>query len=214
MPIPVEQNPMVRTTARERVYKTLREWIINGVLLPDERLNDVELAHHFTVSRTPVREALQMLAEQKLVTMIPSSGTYVAPIDQNDMRYVYELLGGLQSFSIELIIDGIHAEDLDRLHSINEVFYRYALENDAIKAIHADWDLHHLLAERTENPYIISYTEQLMTQAHRNEIQFFKNYSAPKESYQAHSRIIQALQDHNLEDAILTIKQNWQISIR
>ena len=38
MPIPAEQKPMVRTTARERVYKTLQQWIINGTLLPEERL--------------------------------------------------------------------------------------------------------------------------------------------------------------------------------
>ena len=89
MPIPAEQKPVVRTTARERVYKTLQQWIVNGTLLPEERLNDVELAQYFSVSRTPVREALQMLAEQKLVKMVPSSGTFVAPIDLKDMAYVY-----------------------------------------------------------------------------------------------------------------------------
>ena len=56
MPIPAEQKPMVRTTARERVYKTLQQWIVNGTLLPEERLNDVELARYFSVSRTPVRQ--------------------------------------------------------------------------------------------------------------------------------------------------------------
>ena len=78
MPIPAQQSPVVRTTARERVFKALQEWIIDGPLLPEERLNDAELAKFFSVSRTPVREALQMLAEQKLVTMVPSSGTFVA----------------------------------------------------------------------------------------------------------------------------------------
>ena len=120
MPIPAEQKPMVRTTARERVYKTLQQWIVNGTLLPEERLNDVELARYFSVSRTPVREALQMLAEQKLVKMVPSSGTFVAPIDLKDMAYVYELLGGLQSYAIELGIDRITKEQLNILQHINE----------------------------------------------------------------------------------------------
>ena len=92
MPIPVKKESLPRTTAKERIYTTLRQWIIDGTLEPDERLNDVELAQYFAVSRTPVREALQLLREQKLVNVVPSSGTYVAPIDLQDMRYVYELL--------------------------------------------------------------------------------------------------------------------------
>ena len=41
MPIPTQGEPMVRTTARERVYQTLQKWIVGGVLLPEERLNDM-----------------------------------------------------------------------------------------------------------------------------------------------------------------------------
>ena len=57
MPIPlVQKGAIPRTTAKERIYHTLRQWIIAGTLEPGERLNDVELAHYFSVSRTPVRE--------------------------------------------------------------------------------------------------------------------------------------------------------------
>ena len=65
-----------------------------------ERLNDADLAKYFSVSRTPVREAIQMLNEQKLVEIVPSSGTFVAPINQEDIKHVYQLLGGLQEMCI------------------------------------------------------------------------------------------------------------------
>ena len=147
MPIPAEQKPMVRTTARERVYKTLQQWIINGTLLPEERLNDVELAQYFSVSRTPVREALQMLAEQKLVTTVPSSGTFVAPIDTKDLTYVYELLNGLQCYAIDLGI-GRMTEDIAKdMHRINDTFLQYASKGEAEEAITADWNFHHRIAE-------------------------------------------------------------------
>ena len=129
MPIPAQQSPVVRTTARERVFKALQEWIIDGTLLPEERLNDAELAKYFSVSRTPVREALQMLAEQKLVTMVPSSGTFVAPIDLHDMAYVYELLGILQANAIDLGLKNITEDDLSHLWEINQEFYRCANYN-------------------------------------------------------------------------------------
>lgn len=214
MPIPAKQKPMVRTTARERVYKTLQQWIVNGTLLPEERLNDVELAQYFSVSRTPVREALQMLAEQKLVKMVPSSGTFVAPIDLNDMAYVYELLGGLQAYAIELGIDRVTSEQISVLRHVNETFYTYNQQGDAEKAMDADWAFHHCLAELSENPYLITYTEQLMMQAHRSEMHFFKTYNHPLQSYEAHGRIIKALEEHDLESARISVRENWQISLQ
>lgn len=214
MPIPAEQKPMVRTTARERVYKTLQQWIINGTLLPEERLNDVELAQYFSVSRTPVREALQMLAEQKLVTTVPSSGTFVAPIDTKDLTYVYELLNGLQCYAIDLGI-GRMTEDIAKdMHRINDTFLQYASKGEAGEAITADWNLHHRIAELSENPYLISYTEQLMLQAHRNEIHFFKTRVDPRHSFDAHNRIISALERSDAAAAKAAVCENWRVSIR
>ncbi len=214
MPIPTEQKPIVRTTARERVYKTLQQWIVNGTLLPEERLNDVELAKYFSVSRTPVREALQMLAEQKLVKMIPSSGTFVAPIDLKDMTYVYELLGGLQAYAIELGIDRVTEEQLAVLRHANETFFDYAQQDDAEKILDADRAFHRCIAELSENHYLVTYTEQLMMQAHRNEMLFFKTYVHPQQSYEAHGRIIKALEAHDLESAKVNVCENWQISLQ
>ncbi len=213
MPIPAKQNPMVRTTARERVYKTLQQWIVNGTLLPGERLNDVELAKYFSVSRTPVREALQMLAEQKLVKMVPSSGTFVAPIDLQDIARVYELLIGLQFYAVELGIERITSEQLDALQQANESFYQYAQQNNIEKTIYADWEFHHCIAELSKNHYLVTYTEQLMMQTQRNELHFFKSCVQPEQSYQVHKQILHALKDHDLEAAKKGILENWKVSL-
>lgn len=213
MPIPNEKEPNIRTTARERVYKTLREWIVTGTLLPEERLNDVEIANYFSVSRTPVREALQMLSEQKLVTMVPSSGTFVSSIDQKDMCYVYELLGGLQCYAVEQGISRITDEDLTVLRQTNETFYHYAECCDAVEAIKADRKFHHRIAELAGNPYLINFTEQLMLQAHRNEFRFFRENVHSERSYETHKRIVAALEKKDVRTAKILVQQNWRVSI-
>jgi DNA-binding GntR family transcriptional regulator len=213
MPIPVEKDTAVRTTARERVYKTLREWIVAGTLLPNERLNDVEIANYFSVSRTPVREALQMLSEQKLVTMVPSSGTFVAPIDPEDLVYVYDLLGTLQAHAVELGISRFTEDDFKEMRRINEAFYHHAKNCDPVESIKSDWAFHHKIAEVAGNPYLISFTEQLMLQAHRNESRFFKENVHSDRSYEAHSKIIEALAAGDAEEARTLIRQNWQVSV-
>ena len=213
MPIPAQQSPVVRTTARERVFKALQEWIIDGTLLPEERLNDAELAKYFSVSRTPVREALQMLAEQKLVKMVPSSGTFVAPIDLHDMAYVYELLGVLQTNAIDLGAANVTENDLTILHQINQEFYHCAEQGNARDMLHADWVFHIHIAKLSGNPYLVTYTEQLMVQAHRNEIRFFETHAHFKQSYTSHEQIIAALADRDIERARQIIRGNWQISM-
>lgn len=213
MPIPAQQHPVVRTTARERVFKVLQEWIIDGTLLPEERLNDTELAKYFSVSRTPVREALQMLAEQKLVNMVPSSGTFVAPIDLHDMAHVYELLGALQADAIELGLRNVTEDELNALRDINHSFFRYAEQGNARAALHSDWEFHSRIAALPGNPYLISYTEQLMVQAHRNEICFFEKNAHFKQSYETHSRIIDALAAQNADEAKRLICDNWRVSM-
>ena len=81
MPIPVKQQTEERLTAKALVYKTLREWITDGTLQPGEQIYDQEIAKYFNVSRTPVREAMQLLADQKLLEIEPGKQSRVAKFD-------------------------------------------------------------------------------------------------------------------------------------
>ena len=81
MPVPQDTQPLQPTTAKERVLQTLAQWLVDGTLEPGERLYDEQLSRYFQVSRTPVREALQVLAEKGLVEILPGRGTRVTPID-------------------------------------------------------------------------------------------------------------------------------------
>lgn len=213
MPIPKQKESISRTTAKERVYNTLQQWIIDGTLLPEERLNDTELAQYFSVSRTPVREALQMLAEQKLVKVVPSSGTYVAPIDQQDMIHVYQLLEQLQTIAVEMIIQKLSPADFAHLSALNESFLKAARKGSASDTIKADFDFHHYLAQCSGNSYLVSFSDNLIAKACRNENQFFKGGYDVQESYHAHGRIIEALKNQDLNAARKEVQDNWQISL-
>ena len=145
MPIPKKVEKEERLTAKERVYRTLQQWIVDGVLEPGERINDAELANYFSVSRTPVREALQQLADQKLVYTIPSSGTYVSPIDEEDMRHVYVMMGEIQALAVRFCQDKITDAVLAELEELNEQFWKQANTGNAIQRAEADLRFHNCL---------------------------------------------------------------------
>lgn len=211
MPIPQKKNEN-HLSAKDRIFQTVQQWIIDGTMEPGERINDMELADYFSVSRTPVREALQLLGEQKLVQVFPSRGTYVTEIDLEDLRYVYEILGGLHALALDFCIDRLTEADLAELESLNQSFLRCAGVGLAA-AIEADHAFHRRICELSGNPYLCTYSEQLSAQARRNENRYFKDYNHLVDSYDAHQRIIEALRKKDLPTAQAEIRRNWAASL-
>lgn len=82
-------KPVRRVTLTAQIEDALREDIISGTLAPGERLTTAELTLRYQVSATPLREALQRLAAQKLVEIDPGLGATVPPISRAHLRDTY-----------------------------------------------------------------------------------------------------------------------------
>ena len=211
MPVP-QKKAETTLSAKDRVYRTVQQWIIDGTLEPGERLNDMELAEYFSVSRTPVREALQLLGEQRLVQVLPSRGTYVTDIGKEDLFYVYEMLSGLHALALELCIGKLSESALHELEELNMEFLRCA-GHGIVASVEADYAFHNKICELSGNPYLRSYSDQLSLQARRNENRFFQNYQHLEESFECHRRIIEALRAGDLDTAKKEMRINWQGSL-
>ena len=99
MPIPERTQALQRQSAKSVVYQTVCDWIITGVMKPGEKILDSELASYFNVSRTPVREALQLLQNQRLVCVIPGRATVVADLDVEDFEKCYRPLAEIDALA-------------------------------------------------------------------------------------------------------------------
>jgi DNA-binding GntR family transcriptional regulator len=86
----------VYRTKQELVYRTLRDAILTCELAPEQRLVIDDIARRLSVSTIPVREALQMLQSEGLVTMVPHVGAAVAPLSRESVVDVFSVLEGLQ----------------------------------------------------------------------------------------------------------------------
>src|SRR5699024_11501521 len=83
MPTPKNFYKLSRTSIKENVFKQLQQRIIDGTFQPGETINDKELADALGVSRTPVREALQLLEVQDFVKMYPGRATQVTRSEEH-----------------------------------------------------------------------------------------------------------------------------------
>jgi len=91
-----KQRKTSNTITSEIVLESLREQIINGILQPQEKLVEAEIARKFGLSRGPVREALRQLAVEGLVDYCPNKGCTVALLSPQDAYEVFFLRGSLE----------------------------------------------------------------------------------------------------------------------
>ena len=129
----------------EEVAELLRQRIFRRELEPGSWIDETRLAEEYGISRTPLREALKVLATEGLVTMKMRRGAYVTEVSEQDMTEVYHLLALLESDAVGVVaqsaseaqlreLQALHQElagavaDRDRFFAVNERFHTRVLE--------------------------------------------------------------------------------------
>lgn len=214
MPIPVKKTKEEPKTARERIYNELKQWIIDGTMQPGERINDQEIANYFSVSRSPVREAMQMLVNQNLIEVKPGKMSCVTKIDPANTMSAYKIAAEIHSLALEYAYPKIDADTIRELNAYNMKF-RQAYEKGDVKEIYKyDGEFHNVFIRLAQNPFLKEFSNILLSHTLRIEYVYFKDIKYSKKSYDQHLAIIQALKDHDLEKAKEAMRENWLHTLR
>ncbi|MBG9596646.1 GntR family transcriptional regulator [Bacillus mycoides] len=209
MPVPQNYKKPGRVSAKSLVLNQLQDWIIEGVLRPDEKINDGELAEALGVSRTPVREALQILELSGLVEMVPGQKTKIAPIKLDDVSIIYETIAGLHSIIGKQALQKVTDADIKLLSEINDAFQQSIHEKDSKKALELDIRFHNTITSIAKNRYIEPFLENMQLHILRLEYLFFQNFVPASQSIKEHHSIIQALQKQDEKRMEQMMSQNW-----
>lgn len=210
MPLPEKKIALSRLTARERVYRSLRDWITDGTLRPGEQLYDAEIAKFFSVSRTPVREALQMLSLGGFVEIVPGKESRVTLIDEDEVRQAYDMLAILHCAALELAFPQVTPELIGQLRGINAESARAFQLRNAEKIRENDKKFHRVLLDLAGNRYLTECAESLLPHVLRVENLHFKYFIEHVDSVNEHSRIVDALEKRDLPAAREEMRRNWQ----
>lgn len=145
-----------------QVYETLKEQILNGQLRPGVKLIHQELAERLNVSRTPVRESLERLFQEGFVTRVPRRGFFVAEIDEDEARELYEMREALEIFALKrALARGLSAADLRKLDSFNERYRDLLRDSSTRERMLVDRDWHLALASLANNRALLRVLESL-----------------------------------------------------
>jgi len=151
---------MQETNTVENIYNELKKRIIRNIYAPGEVISENSLASEFNVSRTPVREALKALQNEKWVTIIPKVGIQVSTIEVNELRNNFEVRKALETLAITILIEkDISDEDMARLEELAGKCSKADMLS--AEAIELDVEYHETLWNLCNNAILVRHLEEL-----------------------------------------------------
>lgn len=213
MPLPKTPYPTDTVCTKAEILETLRSWMTVMQMRPGEKISDTEIAEYFHVSRTPVREVLKILEQQKLIYTYPGRATVVAELDLDNIEEYYLPIQTLQCLAVRLAVDKATPGDIDELERLNESF-RLLLSDgkDTEGILMADKNFHQKIIEIAGNDYIDEFCSALWVHIARLDYLFFRDNSM-ETSYQDHVMMISSFRMRDPFGAELAMKNNWNCSM-
>jgi DNA-binding GntR family transcriptional regulator len=145
-------------SGREKAYRFLKNEVLSDpAAQAGFFINEQEIADRVGVSRTPIREALLMLAAEELVQLVPNRGAYIAPLSGKDLRELIELRGTLERFAAEKTLK----TGTVPLAEMRETLKRQGELEDAKAFIELDTHFHTLLIKASDNAMLARNYETL-----------------------------------------------------
>lgn len=113
-------QPIRRRSLHDELVERLREMILEGILPAGQRVPEKELCAQLAVSRTPLREALKVLASEGLLELPPNRGAMVTSLTEKDIEDGFPVLATLERMAGELACKRISDEEIAEIRSLNE----------------------------------------------------------------------------------------------
>jgi DNA-binding GntR family transcriptional regulator len=115
----------------QEVAERLRQRIYSRELAPGSWIDELKIAEDYGISRTPLREALKVLAAEGLVTMKVRRGAYVTEVSEKDLQDVYHLLALLESDAAAVVASQATVAQLEELNTLHQQLHAAATESDS-----------------------------------------------------------------------------------
>jgi DNA-binding GntR family transcriptional regulator len=204
---PVVGRRMGESALYEQVAERLRNRIMSHGLAPGSWIDEQSIAAEYGISRTPLREALKVLATEGLVTMKLRRGAYVTQVSERDLAEVYHLLALLESDAAVVVAQNATTEQIAELEALHQQLELQVEDRDRFFA--ANERFHMRLLEIADN----RWRNQLVTDL-RKVMKLNRHNSLFKQgrleaSLKEHRRIMAAIKARNGERAQLLMQQHF-----
>jgi DNA-binding GntR family transcriptional regulator len=194
-----------RPSLHEELVARLRNLIVEGELPPGARLNERMLCVRFGVSRTPLREAVKVLASEELVELLPNRGAVVTALTSEGVQYVFEVIGALEALAGELACQRISAAQLAEIRALHYEMLMHHSRRELPGYFRCNQQIHEKIVEAAGNPVLAATYRSHSGRIRR--ARYVANLSQERwnDAVREHEQIIDALaarDGHKLRDLL------------
>jgi DNA-binding GntR family transcriptional regulator len=184
-----------------RVYEILREKAVNYDLRPGAHVNEAALAAELQVSRTPVRAALNRLASEGLMTIVPNKGFFRQPLDIDVIRSLFEIRMAIEVLAVRLFCERASAQEIKELRDDWRQIRPKAPTTAPDAVVAADEAFHLALARGSRNMELVRLLGDLNAR-----IRFIRTVAMERPRFRDgsivdHNKIIAAIEVRNADAA-------------
>ena len=184
-----------RPTLHGEVLSLLRDYVVEGVLADGARIPERELCERFGIARTPLREALKVLAAEGLVVLLPNRGARVKSLAPEEIAELFDLMGGLEALAGRLACERISEKEFSAIESLHREMYACYLRGDRHGYFARNQQIHAAIFEAAKNGALS--TAALSLQARLRRVRFAANLGSQgerwSEAIREHEQILDAL---------------------
>lgn len=196
----------------DQVYDILKQKILSKQYPPGMRLIDSQLAEEFGISRTPLRDAIQKLYEDGLVTSNSGRGYCVFQPTEKDVNEIFEIRKMIDIAAATKLIREVLPTDKKAYSAIEEFYYQFGREVEPEGFIKADEDFHDKIVLLTGNTRTYKFYREI-----RNQTRTFRQKTSSDKSRIAkacnhHERICKGLLDLDLDATIIALIDHIELS--
>ena len=193
-----------KTTLATEIARHLREAIIRGELAPGERVNELKLTRKLALSRSPVREAIRILAAEGLLTIEPHRGAHVRPVSDEDLEEIFDVRLMVESHGLRCGHRLTPAAIAPLRKAVDEA--RAALRADAFEPWHrASLRFHDGLVALAANRHLARLHEELKVSLRRYQISIIRLPGQPERSQAEHESILDALEQRRVDQGVALV---------
>jgi DNA-binding GntR family transcriptional regulator len=140
-----------RRSLHDELTERLRTLITRGDLAPGEKVPEKDLCKQFGVSRTPLREALKVLASEGIVTLRPNRGAMVSALTAEELEEVFPVMGALEALSGEIACKRITDREVQTIRKLHEAMVQHWKNGELQPYFRLNQRIHEAILDATRN---------------------------------------------------------------
>jgi DNA-binding GntR family transcriptional regulator len=185
------------------VYETLRNEIIELRLAPGSPIDELQLSERFSLSRTPIREALVRLSAEGLITTLTNRATIVSQIDFLGLPEFFDALTLMYRVTTRLAAANHTEADIAQIRTLQSAFAFAVEQRDALAMISTNRDFHVAIAQAGGNRHYVELFTRLLDEGRRILRLYYSSFNdvLPNQYVSEHEDMIQAIIDRDVEKA-------------